>query len=35
MCWGEFSEKEEDINKKGNLSIPLSFSVVFNLFTSV
>ena len=35
MCWSEFSEKEKDINKKGNLSISFSFGVVLNLFISV
>ena len=35
MCWSEFSEKEKDINEKGNLSISFSFGVVLNLFISV
>ena len=35
MCWSEFSEKKNDINKKGNLSISFSFGAELNLFISV
>ena len=35
MCWSEFSEKKNDINNKGNLSISFSFGVELNLFISV